>query len=131
MRISDGSSFFCSSRRRHTRCALVTGVQTCALPICFEPVLGPVITRNLKKKDYAAIARQVCQVGFWITAAQAGIALALAIDRKSVVEGKSGSVRVDLGGSSIMTKKNQLDKYKNMTVRRTMYNSKINGTKIL
>src|SRR3546814_7296429 len=29
--------FFFSSRRRHTRCALVTGVQTCALPIstCF------------------------------------------------------------------------------------------------
>src|SRR3546814_12303141 len=25
-------SFFFSSRRRHTRCALVTGVQTCALP---------------------------------------------------------------------------------------------------
>src|SRR3546814_6195764 len=25
--------FLCSSRRRHTRCALVTGVQTCALPI--------------------------------------------------------------------------------------------------
>src|SRR3546814_5994685 len=28
-------SFFFSSRRRHTRCALVTGVQTCALPIYF------------------------------------------------------------------------------------------------
>src|SRR3546814_7668755 len=28
--------FFFSSRRRHTRCALVTGVQTCALPICFS-----------------------------------------------------------------------------------------------
>src|SRR3546814_5126184 len=27
--------FFFSSRRRHTSCALVTGVQTCALPICF------------------------------------------------------------------------------------------------
>src|SRR3546814_9683392 len=27
------SYFFLSSRRRHTRCALVTGVQTCALPI--------------------------------------------------------------------------------------------------
>src|SRR3546814_17402424 len=27
------SGFFFSSRRRHTRCALVTGVQTCALPI--------------------------------------------------------------------------------------------------
>src|SRR3546814_10367755 len=25
--------FFFSSRRRHTRCVLVTGVQTCALPI--------------------------------------------------------------------------------------------------
>src|SRR3546814_3561119 len=25
--------FFLSSRKRHTRCALVTGVQTCALPI--------------------------------------------------------------------------------------------------
>src|SRR3546814_8454148 len=28
--------FFFSSRRRHTRCALVTGVQTCALPILPE-----------------------------------------------------------------------------------------------
>src|SRR3546814_10178430 len=28
--------FFFSSRRRHTRCALVTGVQTCALPIYIE-----------------------------------------------------------------------------------------------
>src|SRR3546814_2393338 len=41
-------SFFFSSRRRHTRCALVTGVQTCALPIfgdedvCFAPVLSPI-----------------------------------------------------------------------------------------
>src|SRR3546814_2249725 len=29
--------FFFSSRRRHTRCALVTGVQTCALPIWLHP----------------------------------------------------------------------------------------------
>src|SRR3546814_4988332 len=27
--------FFYESRRRHTRCALVTGVQTCALPVSF------------------------------------------------------------------------------------------------
>src|SRR3546814_16199902 len=32
-------SFFFSSRRRHTRCALVTGVQTCALPISPGPSL--------------------------------------------------------------------------------------------
>src|SRR3546814_7073131 len=31
--LSDCVIFFFSSRRRHTRCALVTGVQTCALPI--------------------------------------------------------------------------------------------------
>src|SRR3546814_7226462 len=29
--------FFVSSRRRHTICALVTGVQTCALPTCRSP----------------------------------------------------------------------------------------------
>src|SRR3546814_6979848 len=31
--------FFFASRRRHTRCALVTGVQTCALPILVSPVV--------------------------------------------------------------------------------------------
>src|SRR3546814_6580583 len=31
--------FFFSSRRRHTRCALVTGVQTCALPIFLDPAV--------------------------------------------------------------------------------------------
>src|SRR3546814_4696576 len=34
LRVGFGLFFFFSSRRRHTRCALVTGVQTCALPIC-------------------------------------------------------------------------------------------------
>src|SRR3546814_10327531 len=40
--------FFFSSRRRHTRCALVTGVQTCALPILgmIENSSKPVETRN-------------------------------------------------------------------------------------
>src|SRR3546814_2521552 len=33
--------FFFSSRRRHTRCALVTGVQTCALPIYTAAVNAP------------------------------------------------------------------------------------------
>src|SRR3546814_8128693 len=32
--------FFFSSRRRHTRCALVTGVQTCALPIYMKSTSG-------------------------------------------------------------------------------------------
>src|SRR3546814_17220935 len=39
--------FFFSSRRRHTRCALVTGVQTCALPILEWVTLSLEIERRL------------------------------------------------------------------------------------
>ena len=55
------------------------------LKTSFEPILGPVITRNLKEGNLAAIAQQVCQVGFWIIAAQAGIALALGIPGEGVM----------------------------------------------
>jgi O-antigen/teichoic acid export membrane protein len=51
----------------------------------FDPILGPVITRNLQTGNYAEIARQVGQVGFWIIAAQAGIALALGIPGEAVM----------------------------------------------
>src|SRR3546814_11325785 len=34
--------FFFSSRRRHTRCALVTGVQTCALPISQQAAVATI-----------------------------------------------------------------------------------------
>jgi O-antigen/teichoic acid export membrane protein len=55
------------------------------LKTSFEPILGPVITGRLKERDYPAIARQVCQVGFWIIAAQTGIALALGIPGEGVM----------------------------------------------
>jgi O-antigen/teichoic acid export membrane protein len=55
------------------------------LKTSFEPILGPVITKALKDKDFKAIAKQVCQVGFWITAAQGGIALALGIPGEAVM----------------------------------------------
>lgn len=51
----------------------------------FDPILGPVITRNLQTKNYAEIAKHVSQVGFWIIAAQAGIALALGIPGEAVM----------------------------------------------
>src|SRR3546814_7381655 len=45
--------FFFSSRRRHTRCALVTGVQTCALPIsCGE---GPETTGSIGGRRHHAM----------------------------------------------------------------------------
>jgi O-antigen/teichoic acid export membrane protein len=55
------------------------------LKTSFEPILGPVLTRKLKEKDYGAIAKQVCQVGFWITAAQAGVGLALGIPGEAIM----------------------------------------------
>src|SRR3546814_3595496 len=52
--------FFFSSRRRHTRCALVTGVQTCALPICCRPLPPPISTlitaRNFRPRYSSIIA---------------------------------------------------------------------------
>src|SRR3546814_11611534 len=38
--------FFFSSNRRHTRCALVTGVQTCALPVSCSTIDGAVIVAD-------------------------------------------------------------------------------------
>lgn len=63
------------------------------LKTSFEPILSPVITKNLKTGNYAAIAAQVRQVGFWIISLQLGIALALAIPGEAVM---------GLGGSAIV-----------------------------
>src|SRR3546814_20736727 len=51
--------FFFSSRRRHTRCALVTGVQTCALPISSQN-LPPVTGYPAQTKRAARIGRPSC-----------------------------------------------------------------------
>ncbi len=51
----------------------------------FEPILAPVITKNLKIGNMDAIASQVRQVGFWIIALQFGIALMLAIPGEAVM----------------------------------------------
>lgn len=55
------------------------------LKTSFEPILGPVITRNLAEGRLTAIAAQVSQVGFWIIAAQIGVALALGIPGEAVM----------------------------------------------
>src|SRR3546814_9846132 len=98
--------FFFSSRRRHTRCALVTGVQTCALPIWTG--------RGNRRSGLLGLRRPslICAAtggGAHDPSArtrtrteQCGRANR---DRKSVVKGKSVSVRVDLGGRRIIKKK--------------------------
>src|SRR3546814_15391860 len=120
--------FFFSSRRRHTRCALVTGVQTCALPIC-------VVWRDTGVSADGRIRNAFDPPGTWrrlrlqaVTGSAARAAVGHADDagvprsagwhrnrrrcrrlshqdRKSVVKGKSVSVRVDLGGRRTIKKK--------------------------
>ncbi len=67
----------------------------------FEPVLGPVITGKLAQGDKAAVARQISQVGFWIIAAQAGIALALGIPGEAIM-GLMGPDRAFVGGNGAL-----------------------------
>jgi len=55
------------------------------LKTSFDPILGPVITRNLAAGDKLAVASQVRQVGFWVIGAQMGVALALGIPGEGVM----------------------------------------------
>lgn len=55
------------------------------LKTSFDPILGPVISRNLAEGDKKAVAKQVRQVGFWVIAAQGGVALALGIPGEAVM----------------------------------------------
>src|SRR3546814_20230201 len=112
--------FFFSSRRRHTRCALVTGVQTCALPILpppAPPVPGRGWTMSLRRRAQGnactpstAVRRMRAQgevSGAWISGRGGERQTLRGVDRKSVVSGKSVSVSVDLGGRRCIKKKKQ------------------------
>src|SRR3546814_4610959 len=57
------SFFFFSSRRRHTRCALVTGVQTCALPIYVPSVRRPEGTCLIAFRPH--VVRNMRQGAIW------------------------------------------------------------------
>src|SRR3546814_11073744 len=114
---------FVLSRRRHTRCALVTGVQTFALPISdytnnnIEQVTDDFFfvkaDRRIFKvyfnnilfiqglKDYVVMHSENQKV---ITAMNIKT-IYDQLDRKSVVSGKSVSVCVDLDVSRIIRKK--------------------------
>ncbi|MFM5906258.1 MAG: lipopolysaccharide biosynthesis protein [Novosphingobium sp.] len=67
----------------------------------FDPVLGPVITRNLKDGNHLAISQQVRQVGYWIIATQIGVALALGITGEGVM-GLTGPEFVPGAGALIV-----------------------------
>src|SRR3546814_13288137 len=127
--------FFLSSRRRHTRCALVTGVQTCALPIFAADddgllefaAVGAGRGGSLAGRRHAAVVAVVgVAPGDGLADRRGGGLLVGALrllevarvhgaadlaadegaeDRKSGVSGKSVAVCVSLGGSRIIKKK--------------------------
>src|SRR3546814_15637158 len=126
--------FFFSSRRRHTRCALVTGVQTCALPISpgtteeshyaiqalrdsgknkagrtsplqltscpwcgssIDPGKDVVVDKERGRTiAYCGDKKSSCT----FSRGRSSSSPDPVIDRKSVVQGKGVSVRVDTGG---------------------------------
>ncbi len=55
------------------------------LKTSFDPILGPVISRGVAEGRLADVAAQVAQVGFWVLAAQTGVALALGIPGEAVM----------------------------------------------
>src|SRR3546814_3135105 len=77
--------FVVSSRRRHTRCALVTGVQTCALPI---------LVHELSDEAWDNAFTFIVDSAFWATRAALPVMLEQGGGRViniSSVEGKMGN----------------------------------------
>src|SRR3546814_13839566 len=107
MRISDWSSDVCSSdlrvaelRRPGFVVLLVRGGIAGGPPVDHRLQIGVVVQRLLQRVELQEVA--------------VAVDLALAgLDRKSVVSGKSVSVRVDLGGRRIINKKNSNNTIRN------------------
>lgn len=72
------------------------------LKTSFDPVLGPVITRNLESGNRKAVVEAISRAGFWIVAAQIGIALALGIPGAAVM-GLIGKAGAFVGGRGVLT----------------------------
>src|SRR3546814_9508834 len=95
--------FFFSSRRRHTRCALVTGVQTCALPISKSFGKGSVqtiIPRGLSGAMRLATARYFTPSGRSIQAL--GIEPDITVEQATLAEAEAaepGRREADLRGA--------------------------------
>src|SRR3546814_3909278 len=79
--------FFFSSRRRHTRCALVTGVQTCALPISND--VSITVQDNGKGID-EIVRNKIFQPNFTTKSSGTGLGLAFV---KQTIESIGGTIR--------------------------------------
>src|SRR3546814_12026252 len=108
MRISDWSSDVCSSDLLAASFAAVLALMI-GMQLWNEPAPTPVAPATVvadtgTDADIDAVLDENPDLYLWLASNDA---YALAIDRKSVVEGKRLSVRVDLGGRRIIKKKNK------------------------
>src|SRR3546814_18939547 len=86
--------FFFSSRRRHTRCALVTGVQTCALPISlFFLAFVPQFVRP----DAGPVALQVVLFGALIGVSGTLVNVAVGVSSGGLAGRRTLRVMIDDG----------------------------------
>src|SRR3546814_6403647 len=112
--------FFFSSRRRHTSCSLLTGVQTCALPISlYSPehlTHGHSASgnRNQVRSSVTSLIGPLSlppaetSVGVFLNPNfEKSVRVRKALDRTSVVSGTRVSARVDIGGRRFIKKKQQ------------------------
>src|SRR3546814_18657842 len=112
---------FVASIRLHTRCALVTGVQTCALPISEyrEMLTEPSYTAPRYglcpgRRPFLSVVLSLMALAIALfghlempsAATAAPSQIAASVVRQSVVSGTSVSDRVDLGGSRHIKQKN-------------------------
>src|SRR3546814_20201537 len=104
MRISDGSSDVCSSDLSGSATALITS-SICGAVVHASARAGPVANPRAMHT-----APPYLIIGRTLRSMTLGIWLSFRVDRKSVVSGQSVSVRLDLGGHSIITKTTQIEK---------------------
>src|SRR3546814_11134928 len=110
--------FFFSSRRRHTRCALVTGVQTCALPISCRRRAGSPCNSDRRWSYVAGAGALYCLAErCWSSPMTASLASpgggqdavgpigTPRVNEIGRASCRERVVRVDLGGRSIIKKK--------------------------
>src|SRR3546814_21184371 len=114
MRISDWSSDVCSSD------LLATGSGSPGTPTGQPSPAAPSVDDRQHDARRVVLRVMDCvnrrDTGRFVEIIAARIEIALIGDRKSVVSGKSVSVRVDLGGRRIIKKKKHIDKM-NIIVR--------------
>src|SRR3546814_9256362 len=97
--------FFFSSRRRHTRCALVTGVQTCALPIYLHVASGTDTCLDAGTKVHVKAGVNLVL--------EAGVMISLKVGGSSITIGPAGVtldgplVRINCGGSPLAAMKGE------------------------